>query len=114
METTLYTFAIAIFMILVWIIVFVVLLFRKLWKTIAILIAAGIIGGIAGYFFPSIDSNIMVARALNMEVMIELSIAEVHMVIGIAIGLLFGVFSILAESIRKRYAYLHDMPDSAR
>ncbi len=109
MEATLYAFTTALFVILVWVIAFVVLLFKKCWKTIVTYIALGVIGGVAGYLLPSDGSNIMVARFLNMDVMMEVSIAEIHMIIGIAVGLLFGVFSIVAKSMRRRHASQHDM-----
>jgi membrane protein YqaA with SNARE-associated domain len=103
METTLYLFVVAIFIILISFIVLLFWLFKSRWKFIFVCVVAGAVGGIAGYFVPSNETNIMVARILNREVMIELSIEQVHLVIGSAVGLLIGVFLTEVQPKRKRY-----------
>jgi membrane protein YqaA with SNARE-associated domain len=113
METTLYAFVVAIFIILICFIAIIIGLFRNWWRFMLFCAAAGVIGGVAGYYIPSNETNIMVAKIFDKEVMMEVSIEQVHMVIGGAIGSLVGMFSIVVQSIRKRYVSKYAAPNHA-
>jgi len=110
METTLYAFVVAIFIVLISIVILIFWLFKNRWKFILLWVVAGGIGGLVGYLIPSNETNIMIARILNREMMIELSIKEVHMTIGSAIGLLVVVFYIVVQSMRKKHVLKQAVP----
>ncbi len=114
METTLYAFVVAILIILTCFIALIIGLIKNWWRFILFCAAAGAIGGVTGYFIPSNETNIMVAKILGKEVMVELSIEQVHMVIGSAIGLLVVMFSTIVQSMRKRYVLKHAVPNRDR
>ncbi len=104
MEATLYAFITALGVILITSIVLVVLLIKRHLKGVLLTIVSGLIGGIIAYFFQTETVSFYAIKGNALNFFIEFSSAEVRGFIGMAAGLLVGIFAFTALSKVNRHA----------
>ena len=91
-------FMIALFVIPVISIALLLWIFKKLWCRVTVILGGGLLGGLGGYFAPSETGYISIT---DTEIMLTLD--QVHVIIGVAVGL--ALAKVLAFTLVRREEY---------
>lgn len=81
-------------MLLVWVL-------KKRWRHLLTAIAIGVIGGVAGFLFPSSDTSFFAIKGNSPSFFLELSLDGARSIIGSALGLFLGISFITLFSKRQ-------------
>ena len=105
METEIYIYTVATWCIIFSLIALLVMLFKKRVKSIALVLLIGLVGRISAYYFPVIEHMDFLAVKIHGadEILYELEQNQISAIIGLAAGLLLGLFSLAFRSIKNRY-----------